>query len=67
LSDDSIKNKIVYDAYNIINNNDSSNKKITNKEIKKNRVNLEERFADYKEENLSKEFAWDDPVGKEIL
>ena len=62
LSDDSIRNKILYDAYNIINNNDSSNK-----DIKKNRVDLEKRFDDYKGKNLSKEFVWDDPVGKEIL
>jgi hypothetical protein len=53
LSDDSIKNKILYDTYNVLKSSDSSNKK-ANKDNKKNRVYLEERFANYKGKNLSK-------------
>jgi hypothetical protein len=53
LSDDSIKNKILYDIYNVLKSSDSSNKK-ANKDNKKNRVYLEERFANYKGKNLSK-------------
>ena len=30
------------------------------------RISLEERFKEYNGENLTKEFVWDDPSGKEI-
>ena len=32
----------------------------------KEKISLEERFANYKGENLAKEFSWDDAKGKEI-
>ncbi len=32
----------------------------------KEKISLEERFLNYKGENLAKEFEWDDPEGKEI-
>lgn len=35
--------------------------------VKKNKkISLRERFANYKGEDLTKEFVWDNPVGKEI-
>jgi len=33
---------------------------------KRNKISLAERFANYHGENLSKEFTWDGPVGREI-
>lgn len=33
---------------------------------KKQKVDLEKLFNDYKGNNLSKEFSWDEPVGREI-
>ena len=33
---------------------------------KVNRISLEERFKNYHGENLSKEFEWDEAVGREI-
>lgn len=33
---------------------------------RKNKVSLEERFKKYNGKNLSKEFLWDDSVGREI-
>jgi len=33
---------------------------------RKEKISLEERFAKYKGENLTKDFTWDDPKGKEI-
>lgn len=33
---------------------------------KKNSLSLKERFNNYEGENLSKDFEWDDPKGKEI-
>ncbi|MCR5483505.1 MAG: AbrB/MazE/SpoVT family DNA-binding domain-containing protein [Bacilli bacterium] len=33
---------------------------------KKRIISLEERFAKFNGENLSKDFTWDDPQGKEI-
>ncbi len=32
----------------------------------KKKILLEEKFANYKGENLAKEFEWDNPKGKEI-
>lgn len=36
------------------------------KKIEKEKVSLEERFANYDGENLVKDFVWDEPKGKEI-
>lgn len=33
---------------------------------KKKKISLEERFKKYQGENLTKEFSWDEPKGKEI-
>lgn len=33
---------------------------------KKKKISLKERFKNYHGDNLSKEFSWDDPMGKEI-
>ncbi len=33
---------------------------------KKKKISLEERFKNYHGDNLSKEFSWDERVGKEI-
>ncbi len=33
---------------------------------KKKKIFLEERFKNYHGNNLSKDFSWDDPVGREI-
>ena len=33
---------------------------------KNKKISLEERFKKYNGENLTKEFVWDEPVGKEI-
>lgn len=33
---------------------------------KKEKISLEERFANYNGKNLAKEFNWDNPKGKEI-
>lgn len=33
---------------------------------KKKKISLEERFKEYNGKNLSKEFSWDDNVGREI-
>lgn len=33
---------------------------------KKQKISLEERFKRYNGDNLSKEFSWDEPRGKEI-
>lgn len=31
-----------------------------------NKISLEDRFKNYKGDNLTKEFSWDDPKGREI-
>ena len=36
------------------------------KKKKKKKVSLEKEFKDYKGKNLSKDFTWDNPCGKEI-
>jgi len=41
-------------------------KKIIITKSKKRQVSLKTLFENYKGENLSKEFEWDDPVGEEI-
>ena len=41
-------------------------KKIIITKSKKTQVSLKKLFENYKGENLSKEFEWDDPVGEEI-
>ena len=33
---------------------------------KKKKISLEELFENYKGENLSKDFTWDEPIGREI-
>lgn len=33
---------------------------------KKKKISLEERFKNYHDNNLAKDFSWDDPVGREI-
>lgn len=40
------------------------NDKIIIMNPKREKISLEERFDDYKGENLAKEFAWDDLKGK---
>lgn len=40
--------------------------KIIISKAKKEKISLEERFANYKGKDLSKEFKWDEPRGKEI-
>ena len=40
--------------------------KIIISKIKKNKISLEERFAEYNGENLAKDFSWDNARGKEI-
>ena len=40
--------------------------KIVISKSKNNKISLEERFKEYKGENLAKEFNWDLPRGKEI-
>ena len=42
------------------------NDKIIITKPKKVKISLEERFAEYNGENLAKDFAWDDAMGKEI-
>ena len=44
---------------------EEDNKIIISKSKKQN-ISLKERFDKYNGENLSKEFEWDEPVGKEI-
>lgn len=46
-------------------NKKSKKKKITNLS-KQKKVSLSTRFKKYKGENLSKEFSWDESIGKEI-
>lgn len=41
------------------------NKIIISKPLKE-KISLEEKFSNYKGENLAKEFSWDEPQGKEI-
>lgn len=33
---------------------------------KKEKISLKERFANYKGENLAKDFIWDEDIGKEL-
>lgn len=33
---------------------------------KKEKISLKERFANYKGENLAKDFVWDEDIGKEV-
>ncbi len=40
--------------------------KIIISKSKKQKISLTERFKNYKGENESSEFVWDDPVGREI-
>ncbi len=40
-------------------------KKQIEKEIEE-KISLEEKFLNYKGENLAKEFNWDEPKGKEM-
>ena len=54
-----------------IKTNDILNIEEVNKEIiisipEKKKVSLEEKFKEYKGKNLSKDFSWDESVGKEI-
>ena len=42
------------------------NDKIIITKAQKTKISLEERFAEYKGENLAKEFSWDESKGKEI-
>ena len=42
------------------------NDKIIITKPQKTKISLEERFAEYKGENLAKEFSWDESKGKEI-
>lgn len=42
------------------------NDKIIITKPKRKKISLEERFADYLEDNLAKEFTWDNSKGKEI-
>lgn len=51
--------------------NDKVDIKYENEQIiitkpKKTKISLEERFKEYKGENLAKEFTWDEAKGKEI-
>lgn len=51
--------------------NDKVDIKYENEQIiitkpKKEKISLEERFKEYKGENLAKEFIWDEAKGKEI-
>ena len=49
----------------VLNIKEEDNKIIISKS-KKGKVNLEELFNNYDGENLSKEFVWDEPRGREI-
>lgn len=40
--------------------------KIVISKSKENKISLEERFKNYNDENLAKDFVWDEPKGKEI-
>ena len=40
--------------------------KIVISKSKNKKISLKERFDNYKGANLSNDFSWDDPVGKEI-
>jgi antitoxin MazE len=51
---------------NDILNIEEVNKKIIISIPEKKKVSLEEKFKEYKGKNLSKEFSWDESVGKEI-
>ena len=42
------------------------NDKIIITKPQKTKISLDERFAEYKGENLAKEFSWDESKGKEI-
>lgn len=42
------------------------NDKIIISKIKKEKISLEERFAKYNGEDLTKDFVWDEAKGKEI-
>ena len=42
------------------------NEKIVIYKVKASKISLKEEFEKYNGENLSKEFTWDEPVGKEI-
>lgn len=42
------------------------NDKIIISKVKKEKISLEERFAKYNGEDLTKEFVWDEAKGKEI-
>jgi len=50
------------DSVNIKEEDDS----IIIKKIKNNKISLEERIKSYEGSNLSKEFEWDEPQGREI-
>lgn len=51
---------------NDILNIEEVNKKIIISIPEKKKVSLEEKFKEYKGKNLSKDFSWDESVGKEI-
>ena len=51
---------------NDILNIEEVNKKIIISIPEKKKVSLEEKFKEYKGKNLSKDFSWDENVGKEI-
>ena len=36
------------------------------RKVEKEKISLEERFANYQGENLAKDFVWDEPKGREI-
>lgn len=40
--------------------------KIIISKLKKEQISLEQRIKEYKGENLSKDFNWDEPQGKEL-
>ena len=47
-------------------NLDYENDKIIITKQKRKKISLEERFKQYKGENLAKDFSWDEPKGREV-
>lgn len=45
---------------------EESDEKIVISKSKKNKISLADRFNNYKGEDLTKEFNWDEPRGREI-
>lgn len=48
-----------------VNINETEDKIVITK-VKEEKISLKERFKNYKGPNLSKEFEWDEPRGKEL-